>query len=312
MFKIYGYDSTGSLENKNTFEKNCWVDLIHPTTEELVKVSQHFNIPFEFLEDPLDLEESARIEYDKDTQTTLIINDFPVNEKSTNEIHSFITIPIGIVVGNDFVITICNRTNSISENLVIQNINPGFKTRFSLEILLSISKIYLNDLKKINKSRIKIENDLRKNVTKKQLYDLMEIQKSLVYFMTSLAANDEVINKMLRTKSLKFYEDDRELLEDTQIENTQARKTTELYTRILDEVTDSYSSLISNEMNGIMKFLALITVLLTIPTLIFSFFGMNLVIPLNEDNPYSWVVAVGVSVFLMIVVSFTLWRKKIM
>ena len=147
-------------------------------------------------------------------------------------------------------------------------------------------------------------------MTNKQLYDLMEIEKSLVYFLTSLTANGDVIEKLFRSTTIKLYEDDKDLLEELMIENTQGIKTTELYTRILDSITDSYSSLISNEMNNIMKTLTLFTVFLTLPTLVFSFFGMNVTLPIFVKDPFSWIFTLIISLILVVWIGLALWRRR--
>lgn len=310
MYEIYHYEQE-KLVVKEKIQKNCWIKVISPNSEEVEYLSRKTNIPIEFLEDSLDLEESARIEYDKETESTLIINDFPIFSGKKGDINTYVTIPIGTIITKEAIITVCTEDTIIFADIIKKQLNPMYKTRFALETLLSISKLYLSNLKKVNKDRIKIESDLRKNVTKMQLYDLMEIQKSLVYFLTSTAANGDVLDKMLLNKNVKMYEEDRDLLDEVIIENTQAIKTTELYSRILDEVTDSYSSLISSEMNSIMKTLTLVTVFLTIPTLIFSFFGMNVDLPIKEDSPVSWMITLAVALVVIVLVGFGLWRKKI-
>lgn len=303
LYSIYKSSGEGTIEIKNSFGDNSWINISSPSKEELEHISKQCNTPIEFLESPLDLEESARIEYDVDTKCTLIINDFPISDKNNA---SFITIPIGIILGTDYIITICSQPCFFLEDLIENNFNTNMRSQLALKVLLIISTLYNNNLKKLNKERIKIERNLRISVTKTQLYKLMEIEKSLVYFLTSLTANGDVIEKLLRTTSIKLYEDDKDLLEELIIENTQGIKTSELYTRILDSITDSYSSVISNEMNNIMKTLTLFTVFLTVPTLVFSFFGMNVSIPQT-----SWGETIVLSIIFIIWIALALWRRKI-
>lgn len=185
------------------------------------------------------------------------------------------------------------------------------KSRFALEVLLAISTQYLDNLKQLNKHRLQIERNLRDSLTNKQLYDLMEIEKSLVYFLTSLKSNGDVMTKLFRIHSIKLYEDDEDLLEDVKIENNQGIETTELYTRILSSITGSYSSLISNELNNTMKTLTLFTVFLTLPTLIFSFFGMNVSLPIAEQDSSSWVVTLAIALVFVVLIGLALWRRRI-
>jgi len=311
MLITYKSSSDGLLEVRDNFEKNSWINITSPSKAELKEVSQLYNIPMEFLEDSLDLEESARIQYDEDTNCTLIINDFPTIDVNNDQFDSYITIPIGIIIGKDYIVTVCNQSNNFLEHIIKKNVNTSMKNRFALEVLLLISTQYIEKLKLLNKQRLKIESQLRNSLTNKQLYDLMDIEKSLVYFLTSLKANSGVITKLFRTHSIKLYEDDIDLLEDVRIEINQGIETTELYTRILDSITGSYSSLISNELNNTMKTLTLFTVFLTLPTLVFSFFGMNVTLPIADQDPLSWIVTLIIALIFVIWIGLTLWRKKI-
>ncbi|ANU13297.1 Magnesium and cobalt transport protein CorA [Planococcus halocryophilus Or1] len=311
MFHIYKSSLNGKLETIESFDQNCWINITAPSQEELEKVSQHFNIPMDFLVDPLDLEETARIEYDEETNSTLLINDFPIPDTTNDRFNSYITIPIGIIIGSDYIVTICHQPNSFLTGLIKKNVSTLMRSRFALEVLLSISTLYLDNLKTLNKQRLKIESNLRESFTNKQLYDLMEIEKSLVYFLTSLKSNGDVVTKLFRVHSIKLYEDDKDLLEDVKIENNQGIETTELYTRILDSITSSYSSLISNELNNTMKTLTLFTVFLTLPTLVFSFFGMNVALPITDDNPSSWMSTLGISLVFVAMIGWALWKRRI-
>ncbi|WKA60220.1 magnesium transporter CorA family protein [Planococcus shenhongbingii] len=311
MFTIYKTSPDGILEVLEKFEKNSWINITVPSKEELEEVARLCNIPIGFLEDPLDLEESARIEYDEETASTLIINDFPVVDSNNKQFNSYITIPIGIIVGPDYIVTICQQPSSFLNALIKKNVSTLMKSRFALEVLLSISTQYLDNLKNLNKHRLKIERNLRDSLTNKQLYDLMEIEKSLVYFLTSLKSNGDVLTKLFRIHSIKLYEDDKDLLEDVKIENNQGIETTELYTRILSSITGSYSSLISNELNNTMKTLTLFTVFLTLPTLVFSFFGMNVSLPLADKDPKSWIITLGIAFVFVNLIGLALWRRRI-
>lgn len=311
MLKIYKTDADGKTNEIEQFEEGYWINLSNPSNDELKEVSQLCNIPIEFLEDPLDLEESARIQYDEETNCTLIISDFPTIDVNNHQFYSYITIPIGIILGTDYIVTVCNQTTNFLENLIKKNVNTSMKIRFALEILLSISTEYIEKLKLLNKQRLKIESNLRDSLTSKQLYDLMEIEKSLVYFLTSLKANAGVITKLFRTNSVKLYEEDKELLEDVKIENNQGIETTELYTRILNSITGSYSSLISNELNKTMKTLTLFTVFLTLPTLVFSFFGMNVALPIDDKDSFSWILTLIIALIIVIWIGLALWRRRI-
>ncbi|HFQ1850875.1 TPA: magnesium transporter CorA family protein [Staphylococcus aureus] len=287
-----------------------WINVIEPDREEIENLMEQYNIPEDFIRDPLDSEESSRIEYDEDTGYSLIIIDLPIVNSTNRSVLSFVTIPLGIIIGNGIIVTVCDAENEFLENLPKRDINLKFHSRFALEILTTIADHYNRNLRLLNKSRIRIEKELKNNITNKQLFKLMEVEKSLVYFLAALKGNDTIIKKLFRLPAIKRFEEDEELLEDLIIENNQAIETTELHQRILESITTSYASLLSNDMNTIMKTLTLFTVLLTLPTLVFSFFGMNVPLPIDDHSYISWIIVVGISLILVVIVSIFLWRKQ--
>ncbi|CAA5308219.1 Magnesium and cobalt transport protein corA [Staphylococcus aureus] len=287
-----------------------WINVVEPDREEIENLMEQYNIPEDFILDPLDSEESSRIEYDEDTGYSLIIIDLPIVNSTNRSVLSFVTIPLGIIIGNGIIVTVCDAENEFLENLPKRDINLKFHSRFALEILTTIADHYNRNLRLLNKSRIRIEKELKNNITNKQLFKLMEVEKSLVYFLAALKGNDTIIKKLFRLPAIKRFEEDEELLEDLIIENNQAIETTELHQRILESITTSYASLLSNDMNTIMKTLTLFTVLLTLPTLVFSFFGMNVPLPIDDHSYISWIIVVGISLILVVIVSIFLWRKQ--
>lgn len=287
-----------------------WINVVEPDREEIENLMEQYNIPEDFIRDPLDSEESSRIEYDEDTGYSLIIIDLPIVNSTNRSVLSFVTIPLGIIIGNGIIVTVCDAENEFLENLPKRDINLKFHSRFALEILTTIADHYNRNLRLLNKSRIRIEKELKNNITNKQLFKLMEVEKSLVYFLAALKGNDTIIKKLFRLPAIKRFEEDEELLEDLIIENNQAIETTELHQRILESITTSYASLLSNDMNRIMKTLTLFTVLLTLPTLVFSFFGMNVPLPIDDHSYISWIIVVGISLILVVIVSIFLWRKQ--
>ncbi|HCU7388858.1 TPA: magnesium transporter CorA family protein [Staphylococcus aureus] len=287
-----------------------WINVVEPDREEIENLMEQYNIPEDFIRDPLDSEESSRIEYDEDTGYSLIIIDLPIVNSTNRSVLSFVTIPLGIIIGNGIIVTVCDAENEFLENLPKRDINLKFHSRFALEILTTIADHYNRNLRLLNKSRIRIEKELKNNITNKQLFKLMEVEKSLVYFLAALKGNDTIIKKLFRLPAIKRFEEDEELLEDLIIENNQAIETTELHQRILESITTSYASLLSNDMNTIMKTLTLFTVLLTLPMLVFSFFGMNVPLPIDDHSYISWIIVVGISLILVVIVSIFLWRKQ--
>ncbi|MFI0677950.1 magnesium transporter CorA family protein [Staphylococcus aureus] len=287
-----------------------WINVVEPDREEIENLMEQYNIPEDFIRDPLDSEESSRIEYDEDTGYSLIIIDLPIVNSTNRSVLSFVTIPLGIIIGNGIIVTVCDAENEFLENLPKRDINLKFHSRFALEILTTIADHYNRNLRLLNKSRIRIEKELKNNITNKQLFKLMEVEKSLVYFLAALKGNDTIIKKLFRLPAIKRFEEDEKLLKNLIIENNQAIETTELHQRILESITTSYASLLSNDMNTIMKTLTLFTVLLTLPTLVFSFFGMNVPLPIDDHSYISWIIVVGISLILVVIVSIFLWRKQ--
>lgn len=310
---ITAYTQTPTEITETTLNQNPdWINVIEPEREEVDQLIEQFNVPEDFLRDPLDSEESARIEYDDETGYSLIIIDLPVVNSSNLKVLSFITQPLGIIIGNKRMFTVCDTDNEFLENFARfdSEINLKYRSQFALNILLTIANHYNRNLRLLNKSRLRIEKRLKNNVTNKQLYNLMEVEKSLVYFLAALKGNDNIIKKLFRLPAMHRYEEDEELLEDLVIENNQSIETTELYTNILESITTSYSSLLSNEMNNTMKTLTLFTVFLTLPTLVFSFFGMNVPLPIDDHSYVSWLIIIGVSLILVTIVGTLLWKKR--
>ncbi|WP_261698113.1 magnesium transporter CorA family protein [Staphylococcus equorum] len=310
MISAYKHSQTHEIVESPLDQSASWINVVDPNWEEIDSLINLYGIPEDFVRDPLDAEESARVEYDEDTRYSLIILDIPVVNNTNLKVLSFITIPLGIIIGNKKIITVCNTENEFLENFSRQNINLHFHSRFALNILLTISNHYNRNLRLLNKTRLRIERDLKNNVTNKQLYNLMEVEKSLVYFLAALKGNEAIIKKLFRLPAIKRFDEDEDLLEDLVIENNQALETTKLYTDILESITTSYASLLSNEMNNTMKTLTLFTVFLTLPTLVFSFFGMNVPLPIDDHSYVSWLIVIAISLVIVTIVGAFLWRKQ--
>lgn len=310
MITAYKHTQTHEIVESPLDQSASWINVVDPNWEEIDSLINLYGIPDDFVRDPLDTEESARVEYDEDTRYSLIILDIPVVNDTNLKVLSFITIPLGIIIGNKKIITVCNTENEFLENFSRQNINLHFHSRFALNILLTIANHYNRNLRLLNKTRLRIERDLKNNVTNKQLYNLMEVEKSLVYFLAALKGNEAIIKKLFRLPAIKRFDEDEDLLEDLVIENNQALETTKLYTDILESITTSYASLLSNEMNNTMKTLTLFTVFLTLPTLVFSFFGMNVPLPIDDHSYVSWLIVIAISLVVVTIVGAFLWRKQ--
>ncbi|AIE61281.1 magnesium transporter CorA family protein [Bacillus methanolicus] len=310
MLKIYLTDEHGILQEITEITKGCWINLVSPTEQEISHVANKLQIPLDFLKDPLDEEERSRIE--KDDNNILIIVNIPVVSKDENEIPIYDTTPLGMIITNQCFITVCLKDNPILEAFARNKVKQFFtykKTRFSFQILYLIATFFLKYLKHISKKTDEIEKELHQSMKNKELFSLLNLEKSLVYFTTSLKSNNIVMQKMLKSNYLKMYEDDEELLEDVIIENQQAIEMAETHTTILSGMMDAFASVISNNLNIVMKFLTSITIILTLPTMVASFYGMNVPIPF-QHYPHAFFVAIIISILLSSITAFIFWKKR--
>ena len=308
MLAILKTTETG-LEKLEEFEPGSWIDLVSPTEEELRRVSGELNIPLDLLSAPLDEEEKSRVELEDGL--TLVIVDIPVLVVEEEE-RSYSTIPLGMIIHNDYLITICLRVNPILgefERGVVKGFSTFKKTRFLFQILQTVSAFYLRYLYRIDRETDKLERELRASSRNESIYDLLNLQKALVYFTTSLRSNEGVLQKLMRGKSVKMYEEDEELLEDTLVENRQASEMAKIYTDILTGMMDAFASVISNNLNQVMKLLTSITIMLSIPVIVSSFYGMNVALPFMHFAHAFWIV-IGIAVVGIIGFFLVFWRKR--
>ncbi len=315
MLKIYSTDvETNQLQEIKEFKKGSWINLVNPSENEIKKVCESINIQEDFIRDALDYEEKARIDSEEDDNTILFVLDVPIIEKGEdNDIYT--TMPLGmIVVRDDFFITVSLRKNKVIEDFEkrkIRNFQTYKKTRFIFQIFYLNSSYYLTYLKQINKETEIAEYILKNSMKNKELLKLLSLEKGLVYFATSLKSNEMVMEKTMRGKIVKLYEDDEDILEDAIIENRQAIEMAQIYNNILNGTMDAYASIISNNLNGVMKFLTSITIVLAIPTMISSFWGMNVKLPFENSN-LGFIIMVAIAVVLTLGVTWWLKRKDML
>lgn len=311
MLRIYNTNiETNKIEEIKEFEKGSWISLVNPSEIEIKKVCENVKIQEDFIRDALDFEEKARIDKEEDDGTTLFVVDIPIIEKNEeNDIYS--TMPLGmIVVRDDFFITVSLRKNKIIEDFEkkkIKDFQTYKKSKLIFQILYLNSSYYLSYLKQINKETEIAEYILKNSMKNKELLKLLSLEKSLVYFTTSLKSNELVMEKTMRGKIIKLYDDDEDILEDAITENKQAIEMAKIYSDILNGTMDAYASIISNNLNGVMKFLTSITIVLAIPTMISSFWGMNVNLPF-QNSQFGFMVMIAISVILTLLVSW--WLKK--
>lgn len=293
MLKFYKTEGNAIIET-DVLEAGCWVSAVAPSESEISLLEDELGIDRDFIRSALDEEETSRIE-NEDGQT-LIVLDYPVAEKPEQkaekraqgydgEAITYYTMPMSIILTDSNVITVSLKKNSIVEDFadnVVKNVKTQFKTRFIFAILLRIAGKYLQYLKQIDKISNYVENQLHKSMKNKELIQLLGLEKSLVYFSTSLKSTETVLEKILRGRVIKLYDEDQDLLEDVLIEVKQAIEMSNIYTNIMSSTMETCGNLISNNLNIVMKVLTIITIVMQVPTIVFSFYGMNVELPFTD------------------------------
>lgn len=284
-----------------------WISVVEPTQEEIDKLIDEFGLDTGFVKSSLDEEESSRVEIE-DNQT-LIIVDTPYAETQAENTILYYTLPIGIVITESYVFTISSKDNPVLTDLssgVVKGLQTNLKTRFVLQLLLRITARFLQCLRQIEKISSALEQQLHGSMQNRELIQLLGLEKSLVYFTTSLKADDVTLEKILRGRVIKLYEEDQDLLEDVLIEVKQAIEMANIYSGILSGMMDAFASVTSNNLNMVMWRLTTITIIMAIPTMIYSFYGMNTT---GLPVAHTWFPTL-ISVIITGVVAFFLLKKK--
>ncbi len=314
MIEIFKTMDGKVLEEIDTVEKECWISMTNPTPQEVHQISSMCGVEEDVLRAALDAEERARIETEDDY--TLILIDIPSIEKEMVEKQvkdRYITMPLAIVHLNDYIITVCLVETPVLTQLRtgrMKGFSTHKKTRFILQIFYRVATQFLQYLRSINRQSETIEDRLHVSQKNKELFELLELQKSLVYFTTSLRSNEGVFEKMLKSEKVKRYPDDEDLLEDVIIENKQAMEMANIYNGILSGMVDTFASVISNNLNIVMKFLATVTIVMSIPTMFASFYGMNVPLP-GHNNPFGFYIVLGVAALVALMVALIFHKKDI-
>ena len=301
--------ASGAVKKAEQFEEGCWINMVNPTEDEILTAVRLTGAEPAFIKAALDDEETSRIDTEDDQ--TLIIVDVPVGEKGEDGSYSFSTLPLGVIVTKKAVVTVALKETSVINDFssgVIRNIDTRQKTRFLLLIMLRAANRYLFHLRQIEKASSRVENELYKSQKNKELIELLGLEKSLVFFSTSLKSTEGTLEKLLRGRIIKLYDEDQDLLEDVIIEFKQAIEMADIYSNILSGTMDAYASVISNNLNIIMKVLTLITIFMTIPTVIFSYYGMNVKGGFPLATP---VMPILISLLCIVLVWLLLKKKKL-
>ena len=274
MIQIYkNYEGHKELEELDHIELESWVMITDPTMEELMNISRDYKIDMDDLKAALDTEERSRLENEDDY--TMILVNIPVVEEEEGK-KWYETIPLGIFITNKIVFTVCLEQTNILKQFVdglVSNFYTFMKTRFVYQILYNNAALFLYYLR--DQRANQVEDLLHETYENKDLIQLYDLEKCLVYFTTALKSNEVVLEKLRKHIGLRHYEEDEELLEDVIIENKQAMEMTDIYHNILRSTMSLFGSIIDNNLNQVMKFLAAITIILELPTMISGLYGMN-------------------------------------
>ncbi len=307
MITIYKNNVTG-LETIEQPTSGCWLNAVDPTPSEITFLQETLSVPQDFVTYPLDQGEMPRTE--KENGSMLIVLRVPSFQGESADV-PYITVPLGIVMNHKMVATICKtETNTIRAMIAgrARALSTGKRNRFILHLLLLAANRFLIDLREINKITDGLEDRLQHALRNKELLGLLKYQKSLVYFTTALKANQLLLRHLQKNQLFQQYPDDQDLLDDVLTEVDQAIEMTNIASSILSQMMGAFAAIISNNLNSVMKFLASLTIVVSLPTMLASFFGMNVGLPL-QDSPYAFplilLVASGVCVVLVVV----LWRK---
>ena len=310
MIDIYMTNPTnGALSEQEKILPGSRVHLCDPTPEEIGRVSSALSIDRDFLMAALDEEERSRL--DIEDGNTLVLVDTPtVETQGPNFVYN--TLPFGIILTEDNIVTVCLKEvalpRAFTEGLV-KGLNTRKKNRMTLQLLYRNATLFLFYLRQVDKNSTRVENELHISMKNKELIQMLGLEKSLVYFSTALKSNEIVLEKMLRLDFVKDYPEDTELLEDVIIENKQAIEMSNIYRDILSGTMDAFASVISNNLNIVMKLLAALTIVLTVPTIIFGLWGTNVPLPF-ENNPFGFWIILGIGVVSTAAAALLMIRKR--
>ncbi|HHU56271.1 MAG TPA: magnesium transporter CorA family protein [Acholeplasmataceae bacterium] len=294
---VYTNETSENIYDK--IVRKSWIHMTNPTDEEIKRISEITSINEKNIRAPLDEEESAHIDVDEDF--TLVVVDTPIVEvdEENTAIHKYYTTPFGIIFNNDYFVTISLKTTPIEQsfnNRWMKNFETNKHIKLVIQILYRNAASFVSVLKQLDRDSDSVQKRLHQSLKNKELFELMSLGKSLVYLSTGINADNLVLEKIRRMNEFRKYEEDIDLIEDAIIENKQAMEMANIHREILNGTMDAFASVISNNVNSIMKTLTVVTIVLTIPTLIASFFGMNFNLPIKSE--YGFLVSIILSIIL--------------
>jgi len=305
MLTIYKTIEHG-LEQLESMANGVWVKAVDPTPEEIQQLV-NWGIDTDYINYSLDLDEMPRIERDDDY--TFILIRIPHRQPDSDI--PYITIPLGIMIKGNMIVTICRYDKEMFKVLAngkYRLLKTGKRYRFALYIFLETATRYLTHLREINRMTETIEDQLQQSTRNREVLELLKYQKSLTYFATALRSNEVMMERVQRTQIFNYYEDDQDLLEDVLTENQQAIQMTNINTEILSSMMDAFASIISNNLNGVMKGLAAITIIINVPAVVAAFYGMNVKLP-GESHPLAFLMVFAIALSLTAIATFIFYKR---
>jgi magnesium transporter len=306
MITIYKSTDQGT-EQLETIASGAWVNVVEPTAEETQKLMD-WGIDPDYINYSLDLDEMPRMERDEDF--TFILIRIPHRQPESDI--PYITIPLGIMMKGNMIVTICRYDKEMFKVLVngkYRLLKTSKRYRFVLYIFLETATRYLSHLGEINRITEALEDQLQQSTRNREVLELLKYQKSLTYFATALRSNEVMMERVQRTQMFNQYEEDKDLLEDVLTENQQAIQMTNIATDLLAALMDAFASIISNNLNGVMKILAAITIVTALPGTVGAFFGMNVLLPVSETSPYSFYAILALGAALAAFATYIFYKR---
>jgi magnesium transporter len=306
MLTIYKTTEQG-LEQLESMANGAWIKAIDPTPEEIQQLV-NWGIDTDYINYSLDLDEMPRMERDEDY--TFILIRIPHSQPDSDI--PYITIPLGILIKSNVIVTICRYDKEMFKVLAngkYRLLKTAKRYRFALYIFLETATRYLTHLREINRTTETLEDQLQKSTRNREVLELLKYQKSLTYFSTALRSNEVMMERVQRTQIFNYYEEDQDLLEDVLTENQQAIQMTSIATELLSAMMDAFASIISNNLNSVMKILAALTIVVALPGTVGTFFGMNVPLPLSESHPISFFTVLGISIALSAIATYIFYKR---
>lgn len=310
MLKVYKSIINDGVIEQEKFVNGAWIHAVDPTAEEIARLIE-WGVDPDLINYSLDMDEMARMERDDDEDYVFLLLRIPHYQGETSDI-PYATAPVGIIIKSNLVATISRYDSDIFKTLVngkYRLLRTAKRYRFALYIFLESSIRYLAHLREINKTVDGLEDQLQRSTRNREVLELLKYQKSLTFFATALRSNEVMMERLQKMRMFNQYEEDQDLLEDVITENQQAIQMVGIATELLSNLMDAFASIISNNLNAVMKALAALTIIINIPTIVSSFFGMNVAIPGNESHPFAFLAVIGIALGITVIAAIIFYRR---